>query len=265
MSALRRIDPVDLGVWATVDRHSTGDERNPTPCAACQDAGWFVADAGYGDPAFGTLVPCACTTARRARQHEAQLYAMSNLAELPAQTFATFNAFAPGMQVAHQRALAFAQHACGWLTLLGPCGCGKTHLAAAIAHAAVAQQIPTLFVVVPDLLDHLRATFSPTSEIAYDQLFEQVRSVELLILDDLGTESATPWAREKLYQLINHRYNHRQATVFTSNVPLEHLDPRVASRMHDPAVPACVLTIQAKDYRRRGEALARKRTATGGG
>jgi hypothetical protein len=64
----------------------------------------------------------------------------------------------------------------------------------------------------------------------------------VLILDALGTESATPWAREKLYQLINHRYNHRLATVFTSNVRLEQLDPRVASRMHDPALGACILT-----------------------
>jgi DNA replication protein DnaC len=158
-----------------------------------------------------------------------------------------------GNQCHFQRAQAFAQQPTGWLTLLGPCGCGKTHLALAIAHAALDADVPALFVVVPDLLDHLRATYSPASAVSYDKLFETVRAVEVLILDDLGTESATPWAREKLYQLINHRYNHRLATVFTSNVRLEQLDPRVASRMHDPALNACVLTIQAQDYRRRQE------------
>ena len=51
-----------------------------------------------------------------------------------------------------------------------------------------------VFVVVPDLLDHLRATFNPTSGTSYDDLFSRVRSAPILILDDLGTQSATPWA-----------------------------------------------------------------------
>ncbi len=56
--------------------------------------------------------------------------------------------------------------------------------------------------VVPDLLDHLRATFSPSSTVSLDRRFEEVRTTPLLILDDLGTQSATPWAREKLYQIV---------------------------------------------------------------
>ena len=64
-----------------------------------------------------------------------------------------------------------------------------------------------MFVVVPDLLDHLRATFSPTSTVSYDRRFEEIRTTPLLVLDDLGTQAMTPWAREKLYQLFNHRYN----------------------------------------------------------
>lgn len=76
--------------------------------------------------------------------------------------------------------------------------------------------------MVPDLLDHLRATFRPESEASGDEQLEQVRSVALLVLDDLRTESLTPWTREKLYQLVNHRYTERLPTVFTSNVRPEH-------------------------------------------
>lgn len=56
-------------------------------------------------------------------------------------------------------------------------------------------------------------TFGLLSTVVYDERFELVGTVPLLILDDLGTESATPWAREKLYQIINYRYNERMATI----------------------------------------------------
>ena len=50
------------------------------------------------------------------------------------------------------------------------------------------------FIVVPDLLDHLRATFQPGSAVSYDERFNEVRRARLLVLDDLGTQNATPWA-----------------------------------------------------------------------
>lgn len=264
MSALHQPDAADAS-WQP-DGASDGHDPRREPelseawtqpteprCPECDGVGWFRANVPLDHPDFAKPIPCRCTQARVARKRIAQLRALSHLEVFRNKTFATLNQFAPGLQVAYQRAQAFVQQPNSWLTLLGPCGCGKTHLAAAIAHATLDAGVPTVFVVVPDLLDHLRATSNPASEVRYDQLFDTVRSVELLILDDLGTESATPWAREKLYQLVNHRYNHRLATVFTSNVRLEQLDPRVASRMHDPALNACILTIQAQDYRRRQE------------
>jgi len=126
----------------------------------------------------------------------------------------------------------------------------KTHLAAAIAHEALDRGERVLFAVVPDLLDHLRATFGPQSTVAYDERFELVRSVPLLVLDDLGAESATPWAREKLYQLINHRYNERLSTVMTTNLKPDMIEPRIYSRLCDPAC-GIKLTIRAPDYRQR--------------
>ena len=101
---------------------------------------------------------------------------------------------------------------------------------------------------VPDLLDHLRAAFSPTSETAYDDLFEQLRNTPLLILDDLGAQSSTPWAQEKLFQLINHRYNAQLPTVITTNQRLDELDPRLRSRLMD-AVLVTNVAILAPDFR----------------
>ena len=84
---------------------------------------------------------------------------------------------------------------------------------------------------MPDLLDHLRSAFSPASDIAYSDLFEQVKTTPILILDGLGSHSATPWAQEKLGQIVNHRYNAELPTVFTSAVHIDSLDPYVAARL----------------------------------
>jgi len=56
----------------------------------------------------------------------------------------------------------------------------------------------------------------------------------LLVLDDLGTESATPWAREKLYQLLNFRYNAHLPTIITTAKPIDELDERIRTRILDP-------------------------------
>lgn len=132
-----------------------------------------------------------------------------------------------------QAAQRYAEKPSGWLVLMGPYSTGKTHLAAAIGNYRHAEGDEPMFVVVPDLLDHLRATFSPKSTVSYDRLFDEVRTSPLLILDDLGTQSATPWAREKLYQLLNYRYNAELPTVITTSSPLEELDKRISSRMLD--------------------------------
>ncbi|MCL0094792.1 ATP-binding protein, partial [Dehalococcoidales bacterium] len=145
-------------------------------------------------------------------------------------------------------ALDFAKSPEGWMVLLGDTGCGKTHLAAAIANYRLQAGKPALFVVVPDFLDHLRSTFSPESKVSYDQLFERVKNAPLLILDDFGEQSTTPWAQEKLYQVINYRYNARLATIFTTRCSLDEIDSPISSRFVDPKI-SLVFNILAPDYR----------------
>ena len=137
------------------------------------------------------------------------------------------------LENAFRAAQQFAEAPRGWLVLTGPYGCGKTHLAASIGNYRSAMGYPVVFWVVPDLLDHLRSTFSPNRSTSYDHSFEEVRLAPLLILDDLGTQSATQWAREKLYQLFNYRYIANLPTVITTANPLEELDPRIRTRMLD--------------------------------
>ena len=152
------------------------------------------------------------------------------------------------LRIAFSNAEEFARSPEGWLIFQGINGCGKTHLAAAIANYQLVQGNPVFFVVVPDLLDHLRSTFSPDSKISYDEFFEKIKEVPLLILDDFGEQSVTPWAQGKLYQLINYRYNARLPMVVTTCLSFDEIEPRISSRMADPKL-SLLFNITAPDYR----------------
>src|SRR5262249_46359243 len=134
------------------------------------------------------------------------------------------------------------------LLITGTYGCGKTHLAAAIANECLLHGRPVLFLNAPDLLDHLRAGFAPGADGSYADRFDEIRNAPVLVLDDLGTESPTPWATEKLYQLLNYRYNAQLPTVITTNKELRDIEPRVASRLTDTDIVSN-LNIQAPDFR----------------
>jgi DNA replication protein DnaC len=121
-----------------------------------------------------------------------------------------------------------------WFVLVGPSGSGKTYLAAAIANERIKQGQPVFFQTAPDLLDHLRSAFAPESEMPYDELFEKVCNIPLLILDDLGVQAGTSWAKEKLDQLLNYRYIHQLPTVITTGTFVEELDERIRTRLSSP-------------------------------
>jgi DNA replication protein DnaC len=156
------------------------------------------------------------------------------------------------MDAAYRLAFDFARNPEGWLVFMGETGCGKTHLAAAIVNHRYEIGKPALFVVVPDFLDHLRSTFSPDSKISYDELFESVKTAPLLVLDDFGEQSTNPWVREKLYQLVNYRYNSRLPSVITTRLSLdeimEKVDPSVSSRLVDRNI-SVTFAIIAPDFR----------------
>lgn len=236
--------------------HTQPDEQEV--CPRCHGVGWITYDVPVGHPMFGKAVPCGCRRQESIDKRVGRLRSLGNLEHLKEMTFERFQVdghrspdISMGLRGALDTAQRFAEDPKGWLLITGGYGCGKTHLAAAIANARIAQRHVALFVVVPDLLDHLRATYAPSSPVSYDQRFDQVRNVELLILDDLGTQNTTPWAAEKLYQLLNHRYNADLPTVITTNLRIDDLDPRLASRLRDKE-RVTMVPIYAPDHRAMG-------------
>jgi DNA replication protein DnaC len=227
-------------------------------CPHCGGLGYVRADHPVGHPDFGKLTICTCRSEELSQRTRNRLYAFSQLEELRDLTFENFNPRghvglgeqqANSMEFAYNQAKRFAQaQAKPWLFLHGKYGCGKTHLAAAIANVSVEKGIQTLFITVPDLLDTLRFSYS-SNESSFEERFEEIRKSPLLILDDFGTQNATDWAQEKLFQIINYRYINRLPLIVTTNLDLDEIDGRLRSRLEDPEVVTKV-TITAPDYRR---------------
>ena len=145
----------------------------------------------------------------------------------------------------------------GWLSLTGPFGVGKTHLAVAAATERENRGDDVFFATVADLLDYLRAAFAPDSPIAHDDLLNRIRMADLLVLDDMGAERSTPFAEDKLFQIINFRYEERLPTVITTSHRLSDIAvsrPRIASRLQDKLV-VTILPLEGPDYRQSHGAL----------
>jgi DNA replication protein DnaC len=234
-------------------RRTLGDPN----CPHCGGSGYLRADLPVDDPDFGKLQICTCRAADVRARMRHLLFSLSQLDELKELTFESFNPRgrmgigthqADSLERAFNQAQAFASHLQGWLLIEGGYGCGKTHLAAAVANRVVELGIPTLFLTVPDLLDQLRFAYG-SEDVTFEQRFEQVRDAPLLVLDDFGTQSATAWAREKLFQILNYRYINHLPLVITTNLALEELEGRIRSRLSDPELVTHV-RILAPDYRR---------------
>jgi DNA replication protein DnaC len=185
-------------------------------CAACRDTGWVVTDTADGPVAKR----CACFLNKQAR-------VMLDRANIPTRyrncslaNFDTLNdTLRDALKISKKFVANFPEQDVG-LLFIGPCGVGKTHLAVAILRDLIqTKDIRGNFSDFRELIRNIQNSYTPDSAVSETDILAPVFESDVLVLDELGAKRSSAWVEETVFYIINHRYNHKKLTVFTSNFP----------------------------------------------
>jgi DNA replication protein DnaC len=133
----------------------------------------------------------------------------------------------------------------------GDVGTGKTSLAMLVSMAAERAGRSVAIYPLTRLLAEIKQTYDRDADSSYLQLFRRLSMVDLLQLDDLGTERTTEWVLEQLYSLVNERWQDQRAIVVTTNLRQDALREQLGARTVSRLVEICgdPLPIMGPDLR----------------
>ena len=165
--------------------------------------------------------------------------------------------------------------------LLGPSGVGKTHLAVAALKEVIRHGHAGLFCDYRELLKEIQASYNPASESTEMSVLEPIRTVELLVLDDLGASKPSAWVLDIIGLVLNARYNERRMTILTTNyfdeteapapapklpggqrvaIKEDTIADRIGARMRSRLFEMCrTVVVSAPDFRREAHDTRRAR------
>jgi DNA replication protein DnaC len=220
-------------------------------CPHCEGKGYVLSDLG--------ATPCTCRKAR-------ELDRAYNLARIPrkflGKSLTAFSArdsrqkhildFSRNFLKSFRGTTHDHDHPSKGLLLTGKEGTGKTHIAVSILKEVIEKGYTGLYWNVPELFLELRRRMDDNSEEKEGELFDHARRVDLLVLDDLGAERTSEYVLDRLYVLINGRYQNDTATIITTNRTLpelrQQIGPRITSRICEMCMP---MEFPEGDYRTR--------------
>lgn len=113
-------------------------------------------------------------------------------------------------------------------------GSGKTMVAAAIANELMNEYKKNVkFATALDILEEIKSSYNSDSRVYESDLLRDLAEIEILVIDDFGTERVSDWAGEKFYQIINTRYVNNAIIIYTSNHDIRNLkyDDRITNRI----------------------------------
>ena len=124
--------------------------------------------------------------------------------------------------------------------LMGDVGTGKTTLAMLVSKATIDAARSVAIYSVPHLLAEIRDTYDrDPGERSYMDFFNRLVAVDLLHLEDLGTEKRTDWVLEQLYSLVNERYEQQRSILVTTNLSVPDLEEQIGARTVSRIVEMC--------------------------
>ena len=138
------------------------------------------------------------------------------------------------------------------LIFQGEVGLGKTHLIAAIVNELQRRLIFSYFLSVPLFLERVRDSFDEDN-MSEGKVMRALATPRLLALNDMGAEKPTEWAKERLYQLIDDRYNYRSPMLVATNLDMRGLVSVYGSRIVDRLYEMCgaPIRLEGDSYRKR--------------
>ena len=125
------------------------------------------------------------------------------------------------------------------LIIMGKSEAGKTHLAAAIANKLIENDKTVLMERLTNLLDRIRESYENNTK-SENELIELFSNVDMLIIDDLGTEKISSWALEKLYTIIQNRYENGLPIIITTRFNKQGLIERFGYSKDQELVDAII-------------------------
>lgn len=199
------------------------------PCVRYNTGRPFISiEEGFDKKSRAVIRFGACEY-QKAQNKRKRLDKAFKAAKIPPQyrdkTFSDYEVTADNAQ-AVKAAKEFLASGTGGLFFYGNPGTGKTFLAAIATQEFLKSNHSVIFGDVPSLLEVLRSSFDARNTKITD-LLNDLATVDLLVLDDLGTERPTSWAVEQIYSIINQRYNAGKPVIVTSNYRLKEIGERM--------------------------------------
>ena len=208
-------------------------------CPICDDTGFKIVTRGGVEGA----APCDCrvpvlSKALLERSGIPQAYAGCTL-----ENFKLSQIKEPGLFVGFARTVIevrkyeseFNRLEVPGLALFGRPGSGKTHLAVATMREIMRHWgTPAVFLDCAKMLEQVRQTFG-TGGAGKSEALTAAKLSTLVVLDDLGAQTASEWVQDTIAAVINERYNARLSTIVTTSLEPDEistkLGPRTASRL----------------------------------
>lgn len=135
-----------------------------------------------------------------------------------------------------------------FLFITGPCGTGKTHLAAAIVYALRDKKIRCLFSIASNLFLQLRESFN-SNDTTEKNIIDKYSSSTIAVFDDIGAQKISDYVIESWYNIIDKRYGEKYPAVFTSNMNLSEISKYMSDRIASRLASGIVFELKGSDKR----------------